>query len=88
MSVPPEESSTSTGTTGMGTTRSGMPAMPSMPFPMNPEFIVYLLVWAVVALCWIISDRVVVNEFLVYTVALTVGYLLSRGIAKASRVYE
>ena len=84
MSVSPE-GTPSTGSTG---TRSGLPAMPAMPFPMNPEFIVYLLVWAVVALCWIISDRVVVNEFLVYTVALTIGYLISRGIAKASRVYE
>ena len=87
MSVPPE-GTPSTGSTGVGSTRPGLPAMPAMPFPMNPEFIVYLLIWAVVALCWIISDRVVVNEFLVYTVALTIGYLLSRGIAKASRVYE
>jgi hypothetical protein len=81
------EGTPSTGSTGLGGTRP-LPAMPAMPFPMNPEFIVYLLIWAVVALCWIISDRVVVNEFLVYTVALTIGYLISRGIAKASRVYE
>ncbi len=87
MSVPPEGTPT-TSSTGLGSTRTGMPAMPAMPFPMNPEFIVYLLIWAVVALCWIISDDVVVNEFLTYTVALTIGYLLSRGIAKASRVYE
>ena len=88
MSTMPEGTPPSTGSTGYGTTRPGMPSMPSMPFPMNPEFMVYLLVWAIVALCWIISDRVVVNEFLIYTVALTIGYLISRGIAKASRVYE
>ena len=87
MSVPPE-GTPSTGSTGLGSTRPGMPAMPAMPFPMNPEFIVYLLIWIIVALSWIISDDVVINQFLIYTVALTIGYLLSRGIAKASRVYE
>ena len=86
MSVPPEQTPASTGTTtGLGTTRPGMPAMP---FPMNPEFIVYLLVWVVIILLWAFSDEVGANAFATYTVALTFGYLVSRGIAKASRVYE
>ena len=88
MSVPPEQTPTSTGTTGMGTTRPGMPSMPSMPFPMNAEFIVYLIVWIVIILLWAFADEVGANAFATYTVALTFGYLVSRGIAKASRVYE
>ena len=86
MSVPPDETPTTPGT-GYGTTRS-MPAMPAMPFPMNPEFIVYMLVWIVIVLLWAFSDEVGANGFATYTVALTFAYLISRGIAKASRVYE
>ncbi len=62
--------------------------MPAMPFPMNPEFLVFLLVWIVIALIWIIDDAVRASDFSILTVALTFGYLVSRGIAKASRVYE
>ncbi len=88
MSVPPEETPITTGTTGYGTSRPGLPGMPAMPLPMNPEFLVYLLVWAVIILLWAFSDEVGANGFATFTVALTFGYLISRGIAKASRVYE
>ncbi len=81
MSVPPE---TTPGTTDYGR----RPGMPAMPFPMNPEFLVFLLVWIVIALIWIIDDAVRASDFSILTVALTFGYLVSRGIAKASRVYE
>jgi hypothetical protein len=87
MSVPPDETPTTPGTGGYGTART-MPPLPAMPFPMNPEFIVYLIVWIVIVLLWLFSDEIGANGFATYTVALTFGYLISRGIAKASRVYE
>jgi hypothetical protein len=59
-----------------------------LPIPGNAELLVYLLVWIVLALLWIFSDRVEADSFAILTVALTFGYLLSRGIAKASRVLE
>jgi hypothetical protein len=59
-----------------------------MPIPGNAEFAVWLLVWFVIFLIWVIGDAVNSSDFAFLTVILTVGYLLSRGIAKASRVLE
>jgi hypothetical protein len=59
-----------------------------LPIPGNSELVVYLLVWIVITLLWIFSDRVEADTFATLTVALTFGYLVSRGIAKASRVLE
>jgi hypothetical protein len=59
-----------------------------LPIPGNAEFVVYALVWFVIFLIWVISDEVGSGDFALLTVVLTFGYLLSRGIAKASRVLE
>jgi hypothetical protein len=59
-----------------------------MPIPGNAELIVFLLVWLVIFLLWVFSDEVGAGTFATLTVALTFGYLISRGIAKASRVLE
>lgn len=59
-----------------------------MPLPLNAELLIYLLVWIAIALIWIISDEVGAGTFATLTVALTFGYLISRGIAKAGRVLE
>ena len=59
-----------------------------MPIPGNAELLVYLLVWLVLTLIWLFSDEVGAGTFATLTVALTFGYLISRGIAKASRVLE
>jgi hypothetical protein len=59
-----------------------------MPIPGNAEFVVYALIWFVIFLIWVISDRVDSYDFAFLSVILTFGYLLSRGIAKASRVLE
>ena len=56
--------------------------------PINPELIIYLLAVAVVAIIWLASDEVGAGAFTTLMVALTIAYLVSRGIAKASRVYE
>ena len=59
-----------------------------MPIPGNAEFALFLVVWIVVAIIWAASDAVDAGGFVTATVVLTFGYLLSRGIAKASRVLE
>jgi hypothetical protein len=42
----------------------------------------------ILALVWIIADSVDTQQWTIYTVVLTSFYILSRGIAKASRVLE
>ena len=59
-----------------------------MPIPGNAEFAVYLVILIVLAIIWAASDAVNASQFVTLMVALTFGYLLSRGIAKASRVLE
>jgi hypothetical protein len=75
-----------------GTTRSmGMPSIPSgarMPVPGNAEFALWLAVEIVFILIWIIADSVNTLIWVEVTTILTAFYLLSRGIAKASRVLE
>jgi hypothetical protein len=79
-----------------GTTRQsmGMPSMPSiasgarMPIPGNAEFALWFVVEIIFVLIWIIADSVNTQDWVEVTTVLTAFYLLSRGIAKASRVLE
>jgi hypothetical protein len=73
------------GTSGYGFTPV---AGARMPIPGNAEFAVFFVVWVVLAIIWGASDAVNAALFAILTTILTVGYLLSRGIAKASRVLE
>src|ERR671935_913641 len=59
-----------------------------MPVPGNAEFLVYLLILIFLVIIWIASDIVDAPIFSVLMTVLTAFYLLSRGIAKASRVLE
>jgi hypothetical protein len=59
-----------------------------MPIPGNAELAVFLIVWVIIAIIWAASDQVGAGAFVTATTALTFGYLISRGIAKASRVLE
>jgi hypothetical protein len=59
-----------------------------LPIPGNAEFAVFFFVWIVIAIIWAASDQVGAGAFVTATTALTFGYLISRGIAKASRVLE
>jgi hypothetical protein len=59
-----------------------------LPIPGNAEFAVFFLVWVIIAIIWAASDQVGAGAFVTATTALTFGYLISRGIAKASRVLE
>lgn len=87
--TPPEGTTTTTG--AAGGRGYGMPNVPvgaRMPIPGNAEFAVYfvavIIAWLVV---WI-SDSLGANDWLISFTVLTAFYLLSRGIAKASRVLE
>jgi hypothetical protein len=76
-----------------GTTRTsmGMPTIPSgarMPIPGNAEFALWFAVEIIFVLIWIIADSVNTAMWVQVTTVLTAFYLISRGIAKASRVLE
>ena len=92
--TPPEQPQDTTGSTGStGSTRPvmGMPTIASgarMPIPGNAEFALYFIVEVILILIWIFADSVNTNQWCIFTVALTAFYILSRGIAKASRVLE
>jgi hypothetical protein len=85
--TPPDESRAATARPVSGFVASSGDVA-RLPLPGNAELAVYLLAWIVIALLWIFSDRVEADAFATLTVALTFGYLISRGIAKASRVLE
>ena len=69
----------------------GIPNMPAgarLPIPGNAEFALYAVIEIALILIWIIADSVNTDRWCVFTVVLTAFYILSRGIAKASRVLE
>jgi len=59
-----------------------------LPLPGNAEWLLWLVVEIVFAIIWAASDSVDAALFVIATTILTFGYLISRGIAKASRVLE
>jgi hypothetical protein len=85
MSTPEQPAGGSTTTGGYGFSPV---AGARMPIPGNAEFLVFFLIWVILAIIWAASDQVGAGLFVTLTTVLTVGYLLSRGIAKASRVLE
>jgi hypothetical protein len=90
MSTPEQPASgAGTGTTSGGGGYGFQPvAGARMPIPGNAEFAVFFLVWVILAIIWAASDAVNAALFVTLTTVLTFGYLVSRGIAKASRVLE
>ena len=56
--------------------------------PVSGELIVFALAWLVAALMALATDEVNAVHFLTATVALAVGYMLARGIAKAGKGSE
>jgi hypothetical protein len=57
-----------------------------LPIPWNAELLVYLLIELVVAIICLTFDSVNAANFLEVTKWTSAAYLLSRGIAKASRI--
>jgi hypothetical protein len=56
--------------------------------PGNAELVVYILATILIAIIALAADQVDSGAFVTAFTALTFAYLLSRGIAKASRVLE
>jgi hypothetical protein len=59
-----------------------------LPVPGNAELAVFVVIEIVFAIIWATSDAVNAGTFVTVTAAVTFAYLISRGIAKASRVLE
>ena len=59
-----------------------------LPVPGNAEFLLWLCVEIVFAIVWAASDFVNAHDFVVASTWITAAYLISRGVAKASRVLE
>jgi hypothetical protein len=59
-----------------------------MPTPGNAELVVYILATVFVGIITLANNRVDAPEFVTAFTFFTVAYVLSRGIAKASRVLE
>jgi hypothetical protein len=64
------------------------PNVARMPIPGNAEFLLYAVIEIIFALIWIIADSVNTLTWVTMTTALTFGYIISRGIAKAGKVLE
>jgi hypothetical protein len=84
-STPPEQQQTPD-YGGYG--RSGADIGAILPIPGNAELVVYVLATIVVAIIAAASDSVGSSAFVTSFTVITLGYLISRGIAKASRVLE
>jgi hypothetical protein len=59
-----------------------------MPTPGNAELVVYVLATVLLTIIALASDAFDVQGWVPAFTAITVAYLISRGIAKASRVLE
>jgi len=61
--------------------------MPPVPAPTG-ELIIFLAAWLVALVVTLAADAVDWPAFLTATVVLAAAYIISRGIAKAGKVYE
>ena len=84
---PPDEQPTTTQPSSASYTVN-MSDIARLPIPGNAELLIWLLsliiAWLV---CWF-TDSLSANHWLQFFMFTTVAYLLSRGVAKASRVLE
>jgi hypothetical protein len=89
-STPPEQPPTSGGgydrPAGGPNVNFNLSALPVTPG--NAEAVVYILATILIAIIALASDQVDSGAFVTAFTALTFAYLISRGIAKASRVLE
>jgi hypothetical protein len=84
MATPPEQTSRPAYGYHPGTTLD----FARLPIPGNAEFAVFVIALIVFALIALIDDHVDAGAFMLAATVVTSAYLLSRGIAKASRVLE
>ena len=84
MTNPPEQSGGTRPSMGMPGIASGA----TLPIPGNAEFALWAFIEIVFVVIWIAAESVDTQQWVLYTTVLTAFYILSRGIAKASRVLE
>jgi hypothetical protein len=84
---PPTETSTPPPATSTGYT-IGVQSGAILPIPGNAELVVWLLTIIVLAIVAGVADSFDAHGWAVATTWLTAAYIVSRGIAKASRVLE
>lgn len=85
MATPPEEKSRPA---SYGYTAGSTLDLARMPIPGNAEFLIYVVVLIVLGLIALIDDHVSADRFVWGATWITVGYFISRGLAKATRVLE
>ena len=71
-----------------GYTAMGNFSMARMPTPGNAEFLYVVLALILVAIIAGISDAIGIGSWMNYFTWVSTAYILSRGVAKASRVLE
>jgi hypothetical protein len=81
----PPQQTPQTGYTGLG--RSPVSGA-ILPVPGNAEIAIWFIVEIVLGIVALASDGFTAHDWAVATTWLTAAYILSRGIAKASRVLE
>ena len=86
--MPPPPSTPPPGYGGGGMTPGMMWQGARMPVPGNAEWLLWLVVEIVFAIVWAASPSVNGTVFMTMTAIVTLGYLISRGIAKAGKVIE
>jgi hypothetical protein len=64
------------------------PSGARLTIPGNAEWALWFAVEIVFAIIWAASDAVDASQFVLVSALITFAYLISRGIAKASRVLE
>jgi hypothetical protein len=84
MATPPEQTSRPSYGYSPGATLD----FARLPIPGNAEFLVYVLALIVFLIIALIDDHVDAGAWMTAATVVTSAYLLSRGIAKASRVLE
>jgi len=85
MATPPEEKSRPA---SYGYTVGSTLDLARLPIPGNAEFLIYVVVLIVFGLIALIDDHVSADRFVWGATWITVGYFVSRGLAKATRVLE
>ena len=88
MSTTPPEQQPPTGGTSRPSYGYNAPNVARMPIPGNAEFLLWLVVVILFGIIALTSDEVDATGFCTFTAVVTFAYLISRGIAKASRVLE
>lgn len=84
--TPPEQPSGYDRPSGGPNVSFNLSALPVTPG--NAELVVYILATILIAIIALAADQVDSGAFVTAFTALTFAYLISRGIAKASRVLE